>query len=34
MLSKHIHHVLVTEGSVLKGIVSSFDFLEHDLAKA
>ena len=28
MISKHIHHVLVTEGNVLRGIVSTFDFVE------
>jgi CBS domain-containing protein len=33
MLSKRIHHVLVTEKNDLKGIVSTFDLLEHALLK-
>jgi len=28
MIAKKIHHVLVTEGSKLVGIVSTFDFIE------
>jgi CBS domain-containing protein len=28
MITKHIHHVLVTEGKVLRGMVSTFDFVE------
>jgi signal-transduction protein with cAMP-binding, CBS, and nucleotidyltransferase domain len=33
MISKRIHHVVVTDGKDLKGIVSTLDFLEHNLKK-
>jgi len=29
MLGKRIHHVLVVEGSTLRGLVSTFDFMRH-----
>ena len=29
MLTRHIHHVLVTDGKVLRGVVSTFDFVEQ-----
>jgi CBS domain-containing protein len=34
MVNKRIHHVLVTEDNTLKGIVSTFDFLEHSFRQS